>query len=94
MGIISFLSRFIWDQPKPAIFVAYFRGDFPNILYLICCPPHLRGKVLGDLKNEGITPHDGTSQKYMIPREDMAFVSVSEGIRPFDKKDMEKVFLR
>ena len=94
LGIISFLSRFIWNQPKPAIFVAYIRGDFRKILYLICCPPHLRGKVLGDLEDRGITPHDGTSKKYMIPREDMAFVSVSEGIRPFEEKAMEKVFLR
>ena len=50
--------------------------------------------MLGDLEDKGITPHDGTSEKDMIPREDMAFVSVSEGISPFEKKDMEKVFLR
>ena len=50
--------------------------------------------MLGDLEDRGITPHDGTSKKYMIPREDMAFVSVSEGIRPFEEKAMEKVFLR
>ena len=50
--------------------------------------------MLGDLEDKGVTPHDGTSKKDMIPREDMAFVSVSEGISPFEKKDMEKVFLR
>ena len=50
--------------------------------------------MLGDLEDKGITPYDGASKKYMIPGEDMAFVSVSEGIRPFKKKDMEKVFLR
>ena len=94
LGITRVLSRFTWNQPKPATFVAYFCRDFPSVLYLICCPPHLKGKVLGGLEDKGITPYDGNSKKHMIPGEDMAFVSVSEGIRPFKKKDMEKVVLK
>lgn len=94
LGITSFLSRFIWNQPKPAIFVAYFCRDFPDILYLICCPPHLKRKVIDELEDKGITPYDGASKKNMIPGEDKAFVSVSEGIRPYKKKDIGQVFLK
>ena len=50
--------------------------------------------MIDDLVTKGITPYDGNSRKNMIPGEDIAFVSVSEGIRPYKKKDIDNAFLR
>lgn len=50
--------------------------------------------MVDELADKGITPYDGASKKNMIPGEDKAFVSVSEGIRPYKKKDIGQVFLK
>ena len=94
VGVKSFLTHLIKTPPRPADFVAYFRQDFPNILYLICCHSHLKGKVIDDLEAKNITPSDGSSNKKMIPEHDKAFVYVSEGICPFKEKEMKELFLK
>ncbi|CAH3189835.1 unnamed protein product [Porites evermanni] len=90
---IAELTLRIFYQPKQADFVAYFREDFPDILSLICCPSHLTGQVIGDLEEKEITPIYGSSDTDMIPGHDRAFVHVSEGISPFNEKDMKDLYL-
>ena len=95
LGILSYLTRFTRTQPRAACFVAYFRPDIPNILFLICCPAHLKQEVIQDLENRDVTRFaDGSSMKDMIPGEDKAFVSLSGGIRPFDEEDVNSIYLR
>ena len=81
-----------------ANFFAYFKPteclNSSAILFLICCPNHLREKVKQELKNEGITPHDTTCRRIMIPGQDKAFVFVSGGVRPVRTEDMEDFYLR
>ena len=96
-GILSYLTRFTRTQPQAASFVAYFRPDIPNILFLICCSAHLKQEVIQDLENRDVTRFaDGSSMKDMIPGEDgdKAFVFLSGGIRPFDEEDVNNIYLR
>ena len=98
-GIVSCLSRYIWRQPREAAFFAYFKAterlQSQDILYLICCPAHLRKAVKQELEGEGITSSCyGNSKKMMIPGQDKAFVFVSGGISPVDKEDTDDFYLR
>ena len=97
LGILSYFTRFTRAQPRAASFVAYFRPDIPNILFLICCSAHLKQEVIQDLEKRDVTRFaDGSSIKDMIPGEDgdKAFVFLSGGIRPFDEEDVNKIYLR
>ena len=94
VGFLNFLTRFTRTQPQAASFVAYFRPDIPNILFLICCPAHLREEVIQDLEKRDVTFADGNSMEDMIPGEDKAFVFLSGGMRPFNKKDLKRIFLK
>ena len=93
--ILSYLTRLTRAKPRPAIFVAYFRPDIPSILFLICCPPHLKQEVIQDLEKGDVTFAYGTSVEAMIPGDDgdKAFVSLSGGIRPFDEEDVNNNYL-
>ena len=94
--ILSNFTGFTRTQPRAASFVAYFRPDIPNILFLICCSAHLKQEVIQDLENRDVTRFaDGSSRKYMIPGEDgdKAFVFLSGGIRPYDEEDENNIFL-
>ena len=93
-GILSYLTRFTRTQPQAASFVAYFRPDTPIILFLICCPAHLKQEVIKDLEKRDVTFADGSSMEDMIPGEDKAFVFLSGGMRPFNKKDLKRIFLK
>lgn len=85
-GIIGYLSNIVWNQPLVANFFAYFeRTEYPQsrvILFLICCPAHLRENVKQEQVEEGIKPCDVTSTRNMIPGRDKAFVFVSGGASP------------
>ena len=97
LGILSYFTRFTRTQPRAACFVAYFRPDIPNILFLICCSAHLKQEVIQDLENRDVTRFaDGSSMKDMIPGEDgdKAFVFLSGGIRPYDEEDVNNIYLR
>ena len=94
--IFGCLPNIFWSpQPLVANFFAYFkpteRLNSRVILFLICCPAHLRGKVKQELENEGITPCEATSKRDLIPGHDKAFVFVSEGAR---KEGIEDFYLR
>lgn len=98
-GVIGYLSSLIWCPPQLAVFFAYFppeeRPDSQDILYLICCPSHLRRQVTKELQEKNINfPSDADSEKKMIPGHDKAYVSLSGGIRALDEDDMENVHLR
>ena len=92
-GILSYLTRLTRTQPQAASFVAYFRPDIPIILFLICCPAHLKHEVIQDLEKGDFTFADGNSLEDMIPGEDKAFVFLSGGIRPFDEEDLKRNYL-
>ena len=94
LGFLNFLTRFTRTQPQAASFVAYFRPDTPNILFLICCPAHLKQEVIQDLEKRDVTLADGSSMEDMIPGEDKAFVFLSGGMRPFDEEDLKRIFLK
>ena len=49
LRMLSCFTPFTRKQPRPAIFVAYFFPDIPNILILICCSAHLKQEVIQDL---------------------------------------------
>ena len=94
--ILSYFTGFTGTQPRAASFVAYFRPDISNILFLICCSAHLKQEVIKDLENRDVTRFaDGSSMKCMIPGEDgdKAFVFLSGGIRPYDEEDENNIFL-
>ena len=91
---LSYLTRFTRTQPRAACFVAYFDPDIPNILFLICCPAHLRPEVVQDLRERNVKCADGDSMTEMIPREDKAFVFLSGRIRPFNEEDVNNIHLR
>lgn len=81
------------------MFFAYFppeeRPDSQDILYLICCPSHLRGEVAKQLQETNINfPSDANSAKKMTPGYDKAYVSLTGGIRAVDEDDMENFYLR
>ena len=92
--IINFHNSLIFVQPRVAVFFGYFRPDLLKILCLMCCPAHLKGKVVKKLEKRGITPIYNNSKKDMRPRHDKASVLVSEGICPYKKRDMEQIYLR
>ena len=92
--IINFYNSRIVVQPTLTVFFAYFRPDLLNILCLICCPAHLKGKLRRQLENQGITPICGNSKKDMVPGYDKASVFVSGAICPQVKSDMEEIYLR
>ena len=94
LGFLNFLTRFTRTQPQAASFVAYFRPDTPNILFLICCSAHLTQGVVKGLKKRKVKCADGSSMKDMIPGEDKAFVFLSGIIRPFNKEDVNNIHLR
>ena len=81
------------------MFFAYFppeeRPDSQDILFLICCPSHLRRQVTKELQEKNINfPSDADSEKKMIPGHDKAYVSLSGGIRALDEDDMGNIHLR
>ena len=99
--IITYLSNRIWNQASLAAFFAYFlTSDRPcsqDILYLICCPYHLRGEVKQELKGTDTSPsvpNEVHSTRDMTPDHDKAFVFVSGGISPVNRKDMQDFHLR
>ena len=92
--IINFLNSRIFVQPRLTVFFAYFRPDLINILRLICCPAQIKGEVERKLEKQGITPICNNSKKDMTPGHDEASVSVSGGIYPYIKSDMEEMYLR
>ena len=92
--IANYLHRHGRKPRRPAIFVTYFHPDFPNILYFICCPAHRKQEVVQKLEKRDIIFADGNSRINMIPEEDEAFVTVSGGIHPLRKGEMNDVCLR
>ena len=92
--IINFLNSCIFVQPRLTVFFAYFRPDLINILCLICCPAQIKGEVVKKLENQGIMPICNNSKKDMTPGHDEASVSVSGGIYPYIRRDMEEMYLR
>ena len=80
-----------------ATFFAYFdpkkRLGSHDILFLICCPVHLREDVRQKLENEGLTRSEANSREYLIPRH-KAFVFVSGGIDFARSKDKGDFYLR
>ena len=94
LGILNYLTRFTRTPPRAASFVAYFGLDPPNILFLICCPAHLKQEVIQDLERRDVKLADGSSMEEMIPGEDKAFVFLSGGMRPFDEEDRKRIFLK
>ena len=98
-GVIGYLSSLIWCPPQLAVFFGYFRTeerpDSRDILYLICCPSHLRRQVIKELQEKNVNfPTDADSKKKMIPGHDKAYVSLSGGIRLLDEEDTENFHLR
>ena len=94
-GIIDYhYNSRIVVQPTLTVFFAYFRPDLVNILRLICCPAHLKGKVVTRLERQGITYTCNNSKKDLVPGHDKASVFVSEGIYPYLETDMEEIYLR
>ena len=95
--ILTYLSRLIWNPPREANFFAYFkrtgRLNSQDILFLICCPAHLREMVKEEVDKEAITSCDGSSRRKMIPGQE-AFVFVSGGTCPVSLKDMHDLYLR
>ena len=92
--IKKFHNSRIFVQPRLTVFFAYFRPDLLKILCLMCCPAHLKGKVVKELEEQGITPIWKNSKKDMTPGHDEASVFVSEGIYPYKRRDMEEIYLR
>ena len=97
--VIGYLSSLIWCPPQLAMFFAYFpprkRPNSQDILFLICCPSHLRDQVLADLERRNINLlRDADSVKKMIPRHDKAYISFSDGIGVVNENDAKNVHLR
>ena len=92
--IINHHNSRISVQPRLTVFFAYFRPDLLRILCLMCCPAHLKGKVLMELEKRGETHVCQNSKKDLTPGHDKASVSVSGGICPNIEKEMEEVYLR
>ena len=96
--ITSYLSSITWNQPLVAFFFAYFKPGASlnghDILFLTCCPAHLREEVKQEHEREGVAPGDVSSTGKMVPDHDKAFVSVWGGIsRPANSGDMEDFYL-
>ena len=84
----------IFVQPRLTVFFAYFCPDRLNVLRLMCCPAHLKGKVVENLKEQGITPVYQNSKKDMKPGYDKASVNVWGGIEPSFESHIEDIYLR
>ena len=97
--IARYLSSITWNLPLVAFFFAYFKpGQSLNghdILFLTCCPAHLREEVKQEHEREHVSYHVVSSDGMMVPDHDKAFVSVWGGIkRPDNPGDMEDFYLR
>ena len=97
--ITRYLSSITWNLPLVAFFFACFKpGQSLNghgILFLTCCPAHLREKVKQEHEREHVSYHVVSSDGMMVPDHDKAFVSVWGGIkRPDNPGDMEDFYLR
>ncbi|XP_044165094.1 uncharacterized protein LOC114951148, partial [Acropora millepora] len=97
--ITRYLSSITWNLPLVAFFFACFKpGQSLNghdILFLTCCPAHLREKVKQEHEREHVSYHVVSSDGMMVPDHDKAFVSVWGGIkRPDNLGDMEDFYLR
>ena len=98
-GAIERLTRLIWNQPQLAVLFAYFPPeeclDSQAILFLICCPAHMRDRIVDEIERGNIkSPSESDSIIKMIPGHDKAYVSLSGGIRAVDEDDMDKFHLR
>ena len=91
---INRLNSSIYDQPRLAVFFAYFRPDLLRILCLKSCLAHLKVKVLKDLEKQCITSVCSNSKRDMTPGHDEASVSVSGGIYPYIRREMGEILLR
>ena len=95
---VKIITDFLYSRtlipPIRTVFFAYFRPDFLTILCLMCCPAHLKEKLLERLKKQGIKPICQNSKKDMVPGHDKASVFVSEGIYPHVKSDMDEIYLK
>lgn len=96
--ITRYLSSITWNPPLVAFFFACFKPGASlnghDILFLTCCPAHLREEVKQEHKREEVTPGDVSSNVMMVPDHDKAFVSVWGGIsRPANSGDMEDFYL-
>ena len=96
--ITRYLSSITWNPPLVAFFFAYFKQGASlnghDILFLTCCPAHLREEVKQEHDKEGIAPGDVSSTGKMVPDHDKAFVYVWGGIsRPANSADMEDFYL-
>ena len=96
--IRGYLSSITWNQSLVAYFFAYFEPgkslNCHDILFLICCPAHLREEVKQEHERKEIRSSVASSSGKMIPEHDKAFVFVSGGIRPACSEDMEDFQLR
>lgn len=73
-----------------AFFFAFFHPDSGAIIVLICCPCHLRGQVIRELKKflKG-TPNQGSSKKLLRPLQDKAFVFLSGRVQAHEPEVQE-----
>ena len=81
-------------QPRLTVFFAYFRPDLLNILCMMCCPAHLKGKVEMKLAQQCITYVCQNSKEDMTPGYDKAYVNVSGGIYAYEPRHMKEIYLR
>lgn len=92
----GYLSSTVGNQSLVANFFAYFKPaqhlKSHDILFLVCCPAHLREMVKQEHEREGVNPCHGSSNIRMIPERDKAFVLVSGGICPAE--ELEDFYLR
>ena len=83
--ITRYLSSITWNPPLVAFFFAYFKpGESRNghdILFLTCCPAHLREEVKQEHEREQVSHHVVSSDVKMVPDYDKALVSVWGGIK-------------
>ncbi|KAJ7375910.1 hypothetical protein OS493_038125 [Desmophyllum pertusum] len=98
-GAIEYLSSLISRQPQQAVFFGYFPAeeshDSEDILYLICCPSHLRDQIVADVERRKIkSTSESDSKVDMLPGHDKAYVSLSGGIRAVYEDEMDDFYLR
>lgn len=90
-GFLGYLLSIVRNQPLVANFFAYFkpaqRLKSRDILFLVCCPAHLREEVKQERERDGVNPPPChcSSNIRMIPERDKAFVLVSGGICPAEE---------
>ncbi|XP_015776085.1 PREDICTED: uncharacterized protein LOC107354153, partial [Acropora digitifera] len=97
-GFLGYLLSIVRNQPLVANFFAYFkpaqRLKSRDILFLVCCPAHLREEVKQERERDGVNPPPChcSSNIRMIPERDKAFVLVSGGICPAE--ELKNFYLR